>query len=229
MSRAINFFAQDEFYHIYNRGTEKRLIFLDKNDRKRFISLLYLCNSSTKLHRSDFLNISFNDLLKINRDEPLVSIGAYCLMSNHFHLLIKERGENGVSIFMQKISTAYTMYFNKRHKRSGALFQGRFKAQHLDSDNYLKYIFAYIHLNPIGIINKDWKNSKIQNKEEVIKYLGSYECSSYLDYLNESSRDVEGNILDKSAFPEYFQTRRDFKSYLNDWVELAEDIVKVEP
>ena len=158
MSRLINFFAIGEFYHIYNRGTDKRLIFKDNIDRNRFISLLYLCNSQSAIHRSNFNTSSLNELLNIPREEPLVDIGAYCIMSNHFHLLVHERIENGISLFMQKLSTAYTMYFNKRYERSGALFQGRFKAKHLDSDNYLKYIFAYIHLNPVEIIDNGWKN-----------------------------------------------------------------------
>ncbi|PIP55841.1 MAG: hypothetical protein CO183_00020 [Candidatus Zambryskibacteria bacterium CG_4_9_14_3_um_filter_42_9] len=229
MARQINFFAVGEFYHIYNRGTEKRLIFLDDTDYIRFLSLLYLCNSQSVIHRSNHSNISLNDLLTLPRGELLVDIGAYCLMPNHFHILLRERIEGGISIFMQKISTAYTMYFNKRYERNGSLFQGRFRAEYLNTDNYLKYIFSYIHLNPIGIIDNRWKNHVIRNKVKVENHLQSYQFSSYLDYADENLRNPEGNILNKTAFPEYFQTPKDFRSFLQDWIELAEQNGKVEP
>ena len=222
MARQANFFAVGEFYHVYNRGTEKRLIFLDNTDRTRFLSLLYLCNNHSPIHRSDFINATLNDLMIISREELLVDIGAYCLMPNHFHILLRERVNSGISIFMQKVSTAYTMYFNKRHERNGSLFQGRFKAEHLDTDNYLKYIFAYIHLNPIGIIDNGWKVHTIKNKTKINNHLSSYKFSSYLDYVDQDSRNSEGNILNKIVFPEYFQTPRHFKSYLQDWIDLAE-------
>ena len=229
MSRLVNFFVPGEDYHLYNRGTEKRSIFLNNTDKTRFLSLLYLCNSRSPIHRSDFIDTSLNNLLTISREEPLVNIGAYCLMPNHFHLLVHEYIEGGVSLFMQKISTAYTMYFNKSRERSGSLFQGRFKAEHLDNDNYLKYIFAYIHLNPIGIIDGTWKNRKIKNKLKALEFLDSYQFSSYLDYVNRNSRIPEGNVLNKSVFPEYFQTPKDFKSHLQDWIDLAEENGKVQP
>ena len=206
MSRLTNFFALGEYYHIYNRGTEKRKIFLSNHDRNRFLSLLYLCNCITPIHRSNLTRDSLHELLNILRQDTLVDIGAYCLMPNHFHLLLKERTENGISTFMQKLSTAYTMYFNRLHERNGALFQGRFKAKHLDTDNYLKYIFAYIHLNLEG-----------KFKEHVY--------SSYPDYSIEVQRIPEGRILNKSEFPEYFQSPKDFSAELEEWLAYG----KVEP
>ena len=229
MARQINFFAVGEFYHVYNRGTEKRLIFLDDVDRTRFLSLLYLCNNRTPIHRSDFINASLSDLMTVPREEQLVDIGAYCLMPNHFHLLLRERIEGGISIFIQKVSTAYTMYFNKHYERNGSLFQGRFKAEHLDTDNYLKYIFAYIHLNPIGIIDNGWKDHIIKDKTKINNHLSSYKFSSYLDYADQDSRNPEGSILNKTAFPKYFQTPKDFRVHLQDWIDLAVENVKVEP
>lgn len=229
MARQVNFFAPREYYHIYNRGTEKRLIFLDEVDYVRFLSLLYLCNSSLPVHRSDYINASLNTLLALPRGESIVDIGAYCLMPNHFHFLLHECTEGGISTFMQKISTAYIMYFNKRYERSGSLFQGRFRAEHLDTDNYLKYMFAYIHLNPIGIIDKGWKKHQIHNKIKAKEYLNSYRFSSYLDYTGENLRNPEGKILNREAFPEYFKTPNDFESFLEDWISLAVDNVKVQP
>jgi len=227
MSRQINFFAPGEYYHVYNRGTEKRLIFIDNADRIRFLSLLYLCNSTIPIHRSDYFKKSFSQLLEIPREQNLVDIGAYCLMPNHFHLILHEHTEGGISTFMQKISTAYTMYFNKRYERNGSLFQGRFRAEHLSDDNYLKYMFAYIHLNPIGNIDKGWKNHQIKNRESAIRYLDSYTFSSYLDYTESCIRIPESKIINKLAFPKYFQTPKDFQSFIKDWVNIAN--VKVQP
>ena len=138
MSREINFFAPNEYYHIYNRGTEKRKIFTTEADYLRFISLLYLCNTPESLHRSDYSQASLDQLLSLKRGKTLVAIGAYCLMPNHFHILMHEHTESGISTFMQKLITAYTMYFNRKYDRSGALFQGRFKAERVKQDNHLK-------------------------------------------------------------------------------------------
>ena len=115
---------------------------------------------------------------------------------------------------MQKLSTAYTMYFNKLHKRSGTLFQGRFKAKHLGDDNYLKYIFAYIHLNPLNA-----------GGLHTMRSLVSYQYSSYADYAQEDLRIPEGSIINKSAFPEYFLQPEDFSRHLEEWFTYG----KVEP
>ena len=88
-------------------------------------------------------------------------------MPNHFHILVKEKIENGISKFMGKLTTGYSMYFNKRYDRTGSLFQGVFKSVHADSDEYLKYLFAYIHLNPIKLINPEWKENGIKDKNRA--------------------------------------------------------------
>ena len=145
MSRSFKF-SIDEFYHVYNRGTDKRAIFLDDNDRKRFYYLLFLCNGNKPFEISELI---LKQVFQFERGETLVDIGAVCLMDNHFHLLLHEKKENGISEFMHKVSTAYTNYFNRKYKRAGSLFEGRFKARCIDDDRYLNYLFAYIHLNPV--------------------------------------------------------------------------------
>ena len=119
MSRPFAF-AEGEFYHLYNRGTEKRKIFLSERDYERFISLMFLSNSSqavdVKLQGSNL-----DEILQNDRGKPLVAIGAYCLMPNHFHLLACEITKGGISKFMQKMTTGYTMYFNQKQKRVGPL------------------------------------------------------------------------------------------------------------
>jgi putative transposase len=222
--------APDEYYHLYNRGADKRKIFLDKADHERFITLLYLCNSGIPIHRSDLSAHTAKKVFSIIKETTLVDIGAYCLMPNHFHILIREQAEGGISMFMKKLSTAYAMYFNKRHERRGVLFEGRYKTKHAENDEYLKYLFAYINLNPIGIIENEWKEHLIANKKVAEEFLNTYKYSSYLDYKNEEVRP-ESSILNKLAFPEYFEKSTDFTDYLKDWIAgINEDFdVKVRP
>lgn len=213
MLRRITF-SPDESYHIYNRGVDKRQIFFDTKDHERFIKLLFIANNTEPIRFEEVKNKKLKD---IKRKKQLVSIGAWCIMPNHFHLLLKEKEDGGITIFMKKLLTGYSMYFNTKHQRRGALFEGRFKAQHLDNDNYLKHQYSYIHLNPIGIIDKDWKNKKINNLNEAKKYIENYKYSSYFDYAKESERD-EVLILSKEAFPKYFETKSDFKDLLESWL-----------
>ena len=160
--------APEEYYHIYNRGVDKRVIFLDTADHQYFLALLYLSNSRKSFIVSNIAKTHpREEFFDVDREDHLVAIGAYCLMPNHFHILIKENVEGGTSLFMQKLSTAYTMYFNAKYERTGALFQGTFKAKHIDNDRYLKYLYAYIHLNPAKMVDDGWKNRKITNKKKV--------------------------------------------------------------
>ncbi len=139
MNRKFSF-ASGEFYHLYNRGTDKRIIFNDDEDRERFTSLMFLCNSDRNIVYRDIpIGLTYG----YERGNTLVDILAYCLMPNHFHVLICGKNDGDVSLFMQKLSTAYSMYFNKKYKRTGGLFEGTFKAKHADTDEYLKYLFAY--------------------------------------------------------------------------------------
>ena len=209
--RKVNFVI-DEYYHLYNRGNSKQKIFLDEEDCNHFVKLLYLCNSTKSITYRD---VSKN-IYDFDREETLVFIGAYCLMPNHFHILVKEKIEKGISKFMQKISTAYSMYFNQKYKRTGGLFEGKFKSQHISIDRYLKYIFSYIHLNPVKLIESKWKEIGIKNLKGVMAYLRNYQHSSYLDYLNGDR--IKSKILDKKEFPDYFHSKKSFENEIFEWL-----------
>ena len=210
--------VEGEYYHIYNRGNSKQKIFHDKEDYLRFISLLYISNSSESFNFYDLgRNTNFN-VYEIERINPLVDIGAYCLMPNHFHILITEKIENGISKFMQKLGTAYSMYYNKKYKRTGGLFEGKFKSQHADTDRHLKYLFSYIHLNPIKLIQKDWKEEGIKNKKEAVNYLNGYLYSSYLDFIEE--KRIQSKILNVESFPKYFPNKTSFVEEILEWLTL---------
>jgi REP element-mobilizing transposase RayT len=206
-------FVPGEYYHIYNRGNSKQKIFNSKGDCERFLKLLYLANSPAPFHYFDIEN-PYN----IKRPDKFVSIGAYCLMPNHFHLLItpSKASEEGISKFMKKLGTAYSMYFNTRYERVGSLFEGKFKSEHLDSDRYLKYIFSYIHLNPLKIMDKDWRKNGILNTNKAWKFLSKYKYSSFQDYVD--TERIEAKILDRNDFPDYFPSTKSFKSEILDWI-----------
>lgn len=214
MSRNI-VFAPGEFYHIYNRGTDKRDIFLNRYDYHRFQCLLYVSNGSSPVD----LKLQGRTLYEvdIDRGELLVDVCGYVLMPNHFHLLVKARSDHSISNFMRKLSTAYTMYFNAKEERTGALFQGKFKAKHVNDDVYLQYLLSYIHLNPVKLVDSQWKETGIVNRPEAELFLDKYEYSSFLDYTGNTR--VESVILNKEAFPGHFAEGYEFKEAVNFWLQ----------
>lgn len=216
MSRDI-LFAPSEFYHIYNRGTEKRNIFSTGPDYERFLALLYLCNSEKMVQLYSYQRPTLSQLLSLDRGDTLVDICAYCLMPNHFHILIRGKEKGGISRFMQKLTTGYTMYFNQRNDRTGALFQGRFKASHIQDDTYLRYLLSYIHLNPIKIIDSRWKENGIKNRKHAQTFLETYPYSSYRDYAGENR--THRLILSRSVLPRYFLFAGDFKLATQEWLQ----------
>ncbi|MDP2788694.1 MAG: transposase [bacterium] len=215
-------FVPGEYYHIYNRGTNKGAIFSNQKDYDRFEKSLFVLNSTSGVKFSD---VTPGLIWVFDRKETLVNIGAYCLMPNHFHILIQAKTDKGASTFMQKLLTSYSMYFNIKYERTGRLFEGTFKSEHVDNDRYLKYLFAYIHLNPIKIIQRDWREVGLRNSSSVKKYLDNYTHSSYIDYAMKKDR-MQELILNKESFPRYFQTRKSFRDFIEDWLTVSDVQVK---
>lgn len=221
-------FVQGELYHIYSRGNNKQKIFLDNYDYERFIKLLYLCNSRKSIDfREDIVRQGI-DAWNFDRGQLIVSIGAWVLMSNHFHIYIMPNNlrksdfrKNEITEFMRKLLTSYSKYFNKKYKRTGGLFDGKFKSVHIKDDVQAKYLFSYIHLNPIKLINKNWKIEGIKDWKEAKKFLDKYRWSSYLDY--KKNIRLENKILNIETFPEYFQTTTDFDLEIKDWLTFPEE------
>ncbi len=215
MSRNIEL-AIDEYYHIFNHGNGDRLIFIDEKDKERFVKLLFLANGCNSF---DFEDLSSGQEFSFDRGETLVAIGTWCLMDNHYHLLIKETTDGGISQFMHRLATSYTMYFNRRHRKRGSLFEGRFRAKHLGQDEYLRHIFAYTHLNPVKMIEPKWKEVGLKNLPTVTKFLKEYRFSSYLDYLGVERK--ENKILDRGAFPQYFSNPEEIEVEMMDWLDFG--------
>lgn len=207
MSMRLNNFIEGEYYHIYNRGNSKRVLFHDAQDHRYFIKLLTVLNTNYNIRIKRSHGTDKND-------DPLVSIGAYCLMPNHFHILITQEVDGGVSKFMQKVSTGYVMYYNNKYKHTGGLFEGKFKSKHVNEDTYLRYLFSYIHLNPLKILNPNWKSRVKTMSKEMFSYLSKYEYSSFNEYL--TGRFI---VVNKRVFPDYFPTKQTFIKSITSWFD----------
>jgi len=174
-------FANGEYYHIFNRGVDRRNVFLDAKDYQRFLLSMDLLNDEEdglmiewRNYKNANQGAKLNDFLKLGfrKRDHLVKIIAYCLNPNHYHFILRQVKDKGIEKFMHKIGTSHTKYFNKKNKRSGSLFQGKFKAVHIDSNEYLLYLSVYVNKNNfIHGYNKDdsWPYSSLAN------YLGKRE------------------------------------------------------
>lgn len=211
MQRRVPFLS-GETYHIFNRGAHKQPVFLDEGDLRRFQVMLLLANSRAPVDAGNTLTkYQGRSLIKVyemeNPAERFVDILAYALMPNHFHLALRPRTDDGVSIFMRKLCTGYSMYFNRKHEHSGTLFQGRFKSSHVDMEPYFLWIFSYIHLNPLSIIAPEWEERRIDNVPKAQHFLSEYAYSSYRDYYMELR--PEGAILNRETAQELIETKSD--------------------
>lgn len=220
-------FVPGEYYHIFNRGNSKQAIFLGDDDYKHFIKCLFLCNSLQSLNFRDNIVAKNIDAFEVERGEPLVSIGAWVLIPNHFHLYLtfsqkpgfeeNEESENNISRFMQKLMTAYTKYFNAKHNRTGTLYEGKFKSTHAANNNHAKYLFSYIHLNPMKVILPQWGEEGKKDTKLALECLSSYKWSSYNDHRG--IKRPENKILHLKDFPEYFSSLQNFDSEIVSWLE----------
>lgn len=216
----------DETYHIYNRGAHKSAIFKSSRDYVRFQLLLFLCNGKKPIVVRDVL-AKYKDRysVKIFEHEPiektrLVSVLAYCLMPNHFHLVLRQEIDNGITTFMRKVGVAYSMHFNTKYDHSGVLFQGRYKSSHIDDESYFRYIFAYVHLNPIELIEPEWKERGIHHPRKVQDFLNTYSYASFYDYSVQ--KRPESNILARDAAPDFLSTQNDLTELLEERVRYVE-------
>jgi putative transposase len=210
----------NQYYHIYNRGNGKSKIFLDKEDYNKLLKLFYVYNSEINFRFRDLITSNKIDGWDFDRGNSIVDICAWVLMPNHFHLIvISHRSDlwkdkhNPITEFMRKVFTSYSMYLNKKYNRSGSLFEGKFKSKLIDKEKYLNYLFAYIHLNPIKLIQKDWKEKGIKDKNRAIKFLNNYKFSSLVDFSGFNRKEVK--IINKESIPIHI-----IKSELKDWFDL---------
>ncbi len=208
-----------ELYHALNRGVEKRKLFMDEKDRVRFVHNLYEFNDVAPA--SEFTG--YRDLRNsdIRTREKIVDIHGWCIMGNHYHLLLSERRDGGMSLFLRKLNVGYANYFNERYKRAGTLFQGRTKKIHVNSDAYFLHILHYIHLNPLDFLSeaKSWRTLEIEDSKKALAHLEKYRWSSYLDYCGKKNFP---SVITKELFRDVFGNyRKTITSYLKD-IELSD-------
>lgn len=191
MATPPRIFEDNVYYHVYNRGNRKQQIFLQNRDYQRFIEKVV-----------EYKN-KFN-----------VTIAAFCLMPNHFHFLVKESIPNSISRFFSNLCNSHSKYFNTKYETVGSLFQGRFKAKSVDTDEYLVHVSRYIHLNPVGLFK--------YLGEDAIDQLLTYKWSSLSLYL--SSRKNE--FVDPEFILNYFSqqnTLQDYKEFVASNITLEQD------
>ena len=167
-------FYNDKYYHIYNRGVDKRIIFQDKGDLYYFFDAIQISNSIEALNSNE--RNKKRKILKENKndDEKLVEIIAYSLLPNHFHFILKQKVENGISKFISKLGGSYSQYFNSKYNRSGTLFQGRFKSKDIDGEFGREIVSAYVNLN--------YKHHNYDLKKDLVK-------TSLFEFLGEEKGD----------------------------------------
>ena len=211
-----------DLFHVLNRGVEKRTIFLDDRDRFRFIHNLFEFNDQNRVEARNIFNKSaktnFSDIgcQKVRRPRKLlVDIHAFCLMPSHYHLLLSERVEHGIPLFMKKINMGYAKYFNERNQRTGALFQGRYRSVAVKREAHFIYLPYYIHLNPLDMEAPTWREGKINNPEKTIKFLENYRWSSYLDYVGKKNFP---SVTNRSFLSKVLSGADNYKKETMDWV-----------
>lgn len=181
-----------ELFHVLNRGVDKRKIFMDDKDYFRFIHDLFEFNDEDKV-----LNVNFrfrrptidvgHQYITNKKRGLLVDIHCFCLMLNHYHLLLSSRVKNGIPLFMKKLNGGYAKYFNTRHERTGTLFEGRYKSIRIESQAHFIHLPYYIHLNPLDLFAPEWRAGELKDYKGSVKFLNSYRWSSHLDYLGEKN------------------------------------------
>ncbi len=209
---------EGETYHLYNRGAHKELLFRDEKDYSRFLLLLYIANNSERIHLGNLLRghvggSPMQILNEVETDKTLVSIYAYSLMPNHFHLILSQNSKDGISLFLKKVATAYAMYFNTKYQHSGVIFQGRFKSRHISNNDYYRYVFSYVHLNPLDLVEPNWKERGVRNIKASRSFMNGYKYSSFVDY---SLGDrLERKILNWNQAPAFLKETNDFEDLLS--------------
>ena len=199
-------------YHIYNRGTDKRKVFCNDNDYLRFIYSLSKFNCK---------NLSLHLTREIPRQDgrgfastildKLVKILYFVLMPTHFHLILQQITDRGIEKFMQKLGTGYTMYFNKKYQRSGVLFQGIFKAIPIETDSYITQVSQYIHLNPLKLIEPQFREKGLEGLGRAKKFLRNYRWSSYLDYVGVRNFPF---LIDNKLHEGYFKDAAEYEEFV---------------
>lgn len=190
------------YYHIYNRGAHKALVFRDKQDYWRMTKLLYIANN---IEPFNINSIGKKNIFGVKRKGTLVEIICYCLMPNHIHIALKSESESNITKFMHKLCTGYTMYFNIKHDHTGTVWQGPYKRKLSFEDiKDIKRLINYIHVNPYGIKEPTMtKDARKEHPQEAWSYSLNYDFSSLKDYLREARPRKQKTILSENELEKW--------------------------
>ena len=210
-----------EIFHTLNRGVDKRKIFMDEQDYFRFIHDLFEFNDQNPLNNSTYrfrrqYKVIARPYIEKQPRKLLVDIHAFCMMPNHYHLLLSPKIEGGITKFMKKLNMGYARYFNEKYKRSGALFQGRYKSITIENNAHFIHLPYYIHLNPLDLTAPEWRERKISNLDNAIKFLNSYRWSSHLDYAGKKNFP---SVTQREFLMEFFNGSQNYKKEIINWIK----------
>ncbi|MGB2761956.1 MAG: transposase [Minisyncoccales bacterium] len=216
-------FVTGEIYHIVNRAIEGKNLFQEIADYFRFIFCLYELNNKKMVNmRACITRRKIQKQQKntgqtcVNRD-LLVEILAFCLMPNHYHLVVRQLTDNGISLFMKKLGDGYVGYFNEKYKRKGrgSIFQGHFKTVHIKTQKQFMNVICYVFTNPIELLEKTWKEKGVKNPQKAIKYLESYQWSSYLDCIGKNNFP---SVTKRELLFEIFGNSKKLGKSVENWI-----------
>lgn len=205
--------------HTLNRGVDKRKIFLDDQDRYRFVHDLFEFNDGDRVDSRyrfrKFPDIASRKIVSKPR-KLLVDILTFCLMTNHYHLLLSPKVKDGVSRFMKKLNMGYAKYFNEKYERSGALFEGRYKSVAVTSEAHFVHLPYYIHCNPLDLFAPEWREREIKDHKKAFAYLENYRWSSFPDYIGKKNFP---SVTKREFLMEFFNGPEEYKKSMLGWLK----------
>ena len=222
-------FAPDEYYHVYNRTLFNTPAFKDVKNCDRLAQAFLLANSTRSTQAFQFLrnnqNATIKDAFKIAKDgDRVVDVICYVIMPDHYHILLKEKIEGGITSFMHKCNISVAKYINTKTERRGPLFESLFKSKHIATNDYLLHLSLYIHLNPLDFLfGKQWREHKIKNWNQIKNKLINYPYSSLKNFLNINHEDKI--ISETEIITGQFKDVKEYESYLREWSEETLDII----
>lgn len=213
-----------DLFHVLSRGVDKRNIFMDDEDRVRFIHDLYEFNDQSPVNNNSYIfrkkgqssGAMSRSTLDAHKRNCLVDIHTFCLMPNHYHLMVSPLVENGVVQFMKKLNIGYAKYFNHRYERRGTLFEGRYKSVPVTAHAHFIHLPYYIHLNPLDMFDYGWRKRVVHNHADAMNYLENYRWSSHLDYLGKKNFP---SVTQRGLLLEFFGGHEGYVNALDQWVK----------
>ncbi len=221
-----------EIYHIVLRALDNNLIFKDENDYYRGIFSIYEFNNGkpTTIRERREARVKIKQLLKEQNRGPtsvpdkrnkFVEILSFTFMPNHIHLLLKQIKDKGITEFMRKVGTGYGGYFNRKYNRKGHVFQNRFFSVRIKNEEQLMAVFAYIYVNPISLIEPNWKEKGIKNLKKASQFLENYKWSSYQDYIGKKNFP---SVTDREFILKVMGGESGCKEFVEHWIRYKGEI-----